>query len=97
MCFTVNHYLPATKRHKRHIEESERAVHEIVLCLLWLINASCGRCGDFFVGKGAEAEATDFSIEGRAVVVEDLRGLFDVATGAFECLRDRFALDVFFR
>lgn len=67
---------------------------KIILCLLWLVNAFCGPCGDLFVGKSAKAEATDFSVEGGAMVVENLRGLLNVAAGALKCLCDRFALDV---
>ncbi len=42
-----------------------------------------------------KTEATEFSVERRAIVVEYLRGLFDVTAGAFQRLRDRVPLDVF--
>ena len=53
------------------------------------------RSGNSIVGEsGAQAEAAQFSIERGTVVVEYLRRLLDIAAGAFERLRDRFALDV---
>ena len=87
MCFIVNHFFSHKKAHKAHKNQNEKRSNDSLCALcafLWLINAF------------AEAEATEFSVEGWAMVVEDLGGLFDVAAGAFEGLRDRFALDVFF-
>src|SRR5215212_3242949 len=49
------------------------------------------------VGVGHEAELLELAVERRAVVVEDLGGLLDVAAGAFERLRDGLALDLFHR
>src|SRR5688500_15445436 len=43
-------------------------------------------------GRRHEAELFELPVEGRAVVVENLRGLLDVAAGAFERLRDGLAL-----
>ena len=45
----------------------------------------------------AEAEGFHFSVETRAVVVEDFGGLLDVSPGALEGLRDGFAFNLVYR
>ena len=51
----------------------------------------------FGVGAAAQAKAFDLSIQARAVVFEDLGGPFDIASGAFERLRDGLTFDLFHR
>jgi hypothetical protein len=51
----------------------------------------------FSVGTASQSEAFHLSIQPWAVVLENLRGPFNVAAGAFERLRDGFAFDLFHR
>src|SRR6185369_2938259 len=82
-----------TQRRKDRKDAKARPKNLTRLCVF----AIFASLRETFLQRITEPKLSQSPIERRAIVVEYLRGLFDVAAGAFERLGDRLAFDVFLR
>ena len=91
LCHTTCHTEEVSHKGTKEDTKARNKILCLRLCFVPL-------CETLFLLSGhrrvPQTEAPQFSIQRGSIVVEYLRGLFDVAAGALERLRDRLALDV---